>query len=324
MARIDVLVPCHQYGKFLPDCIGSLQQQGVEGLRILIIDDASTDDSLSVAHSLAAADSRVEVIHHPTNRGHITTYNEGIAWAAAEYFLLLSADDLLVPGALSRAMSLMDARPDVSFTYGKDHVLDTDGDSLHMAAANEDAGWHIRSGEAFIAHVCRSAGNPVPACTAIVRTAAQKQAGPYRAHLPHAGDLEMWLRLAMLGAVAATDTVQGIRRLHGANMSDAYVRRMIQEFRQREAAFDSFFAGADRFLPHANDLRRQTRGGLATQACRFGLSYFRKGHGFQGVELLRYALALDPLAATATPLVYLERVLDGHFGLGKRLPQPRP
>lgn len=269
------------------------------------------------------ADSRVEVIHHPANRGHIATYNEGIAWAAAEYFLLLSADDLLVPGALGRAMALMDARPDVSFTYGKDHVLDADGGSWPMAAANEDAGWRIRSGEAFIAHVCHSAGNPVPACTAIVRTAAQKQAGPYRAHLPHAGDLEMWLRLARLGAVAATDTVQGIRRLHGANMSDAYVRRMIQEFRQREAAFDSFFAGADRFLPDAKGLRRQTRGGLATQACRFGLSYLRKGHVGQGAELLRYALALDPLAATATPLVYLERVLDGHFGPGTRLPQPR-
>ena len=59
------------------------------------------------------------VVGHAENKGHIDTYNEGIAWASAEYFLLLSADDLLVPGALKRAVEVMDANPDVVLTYGK-------------------------------------------------------------------------------------------------------------------------------------------------------------------------------------------------------------
>ena len=67
---------------------------------------------------MAQDDPRVSVIAHSRNCGHIETYNEGIAAASADYFLLLSADDMLVPGALQRAIEVMDANPDVVLTYG--------------------------------------------------------------------------------------------------------------------------------------------------------------------------------------------------------------
>ena len=56
-------------------------QEGVD-VRVLIIDDASPDDSAEVAKKIAARDPRVEVVVHATNRGHIATYNEGLLdWA---------------------------------------------------------------------------------------------------------------------------------------------------------------------------------------------------------------------------------------------------
>jgi glycosyltransferase involved in cell wall biosynthesis len=78
MTKVDVLVPCYNYGRFLRDCVSSVLSQEDHGLRVLVIDDASTDDSLEVAHRLALEDSRAEVLPHRTNRGHIATYNEGI------------------------------------------------------------------------------------------------------------------------------------------------------------------------------------------------------------------------------------------------------
>jgi glycosyltransferase involved in cell wall biosynthesis len=111
LPTIDVVVPCYNYGRHLPDCIDSLLTQDGCDLRVLIIDDASTDGSAAVARALAAKDSRVSVLVHEANRGHIATYNEGIAWSSADYFLLLSADDALVPDALARAIAIMEARP---------------------------------------------------------------------------------------------------------------------------------------------------------------------------------------------------------------------
>src|SRR5690606_779741 len=119
MSSVDVVVPCYNYAHFLPRCVGSiLDQEGVD-VRMLIIDDASPDDTPAVAQALAAQDSRVEYRRHATNLGHIATYNEGLlGWAQAKYSLLLSADDALAPGALARAAAVMDRDETIGMTYG--------------------------------------------------------------------------------------------------------------------------------------------------------------------------------------------------------------
>ena len=58
------------------------------------------DDSEKVGTELASRDPRILYRRHLVNRGHIATYNEGIEWAEGDYLLVLSADDLLTPGAL--------------------------------------------------------------------------------------------------------------------------------------------------------------------------------------------------------------------------------
>ena len=78
LARIDVFIPCYNYGRFLYQCVNSvLGQEGVD-VRVLVIDDASPDNTAEVAAALAREDPRVTVIRHSSNKGHINTYNEGI------------------------------------------------------------------------------------------------------------------------------------------------------------------------------------------------------------------------------------------------------
>jgi len=87
MSSVSVVIPCYKYGHFLEDAVGSVldDQEGVD-VRVLIIDDASPDDSAEVARKIAARDPRVEVIVHTTNKGHIATYNEGLLdWADGDY-----------------------------------------------------------------------------------------------------------------------------------------------------------------------------------------------------------------------------------------------
>src|SRR4029079_17735868 len=99
--RVSVVIPCYRYGHFLPECVRSvLDQDGVD-VDVTVIDDASPDDSAEAGRRLAAEDARVRTIVHATNQGHILTYNEGLAAAGGEYVVLLSADDLLAPGALA-------------------------------------------------------------------------------------------------------------------------------------------------------------------------------------------------------------------------------
>src|SRR4051794_36118412 len=105
--RIDVVIPCYNYGRYLRQCVESvLQQEGVE-VRCLIIDDCSPDNTPEVGCTLAAEDSRVEYRRHEKNLRHIATYNEGFEWVTGDAVLLLSADDLLTVGSLRRSADVL-------------------------------------------------------------------------------------------------------------------------------------------------------------------------------------------------------------------------
>ena len=98
---VSVIVPCYGYADVLEGCVASvLAQEGVD-VRVLIADDCSPDDTPLVGRRLAESDGRVTYRRNAENQGLIATANAGLAWADGDYVVLLSADDLLVPGSLA-------------------------------------------------------------------------------------------------------------------------------------------------------------------------------------------------------------------------------
>jgi glycosyltransferase involved in cell wall biosynthesis len=298
MAKIDVVVPCYNYGRFLEACVRSVLEQSVGDLRVLIIDDASSDDSVSVARKLAYTDRRISVFAHSQNWGHISTYNQGIAWACADYFLLLSADDMLVPGALERATAVMDANPDVVLAYGK-CISWRDELPLPKIDAQRSNTW---SRQDLLGDMCAYGGNLVRTPTAVVRTSTQKAIGGYRGSLPHSADMEMWMRFAAHGAVARIDAVQAIYRWHSSNMSSAYYDRDLPDFEQRKQAFDCFFDGYGDRVPDARRLRERASRMLAEKVFWSGIIQLCRGRIDSGRLLLRFSFRLDPNLRYRPPL----------------------
>ena len=251
MSSVDVCVPCYNYGRFLPGAVNSvLTQQGV-AVRVLILDDCSSDDSEAVGRTLAAADPRVEYRRHVVNRGHLT-FDEGIDWLAGDYCLLLSADDMLIPGALARAAAVMDAHPGVGLTYG--YAINTGHPDPTRDRQRVPPEVVLHEGLEFIRSACETAVNIVPTPTAIARTATQKVIGKFHPGLPHAGDFEMWLRFAAHADVAFIRSHQAYYRLHPASMSLAF--RGSRDLGQVMKAFEVFFDRWGHRLPDAGEFRR--------------------------------------------------------------------
>jgi len=119
VSSVDVFVPCYRYGHYLRSCVTSILFQVDVDVRVLILDDASPDNTAEVAAELVKEDPRVTYVRHEVNHGHIATYNKGIEWANADYQLLLSADDYLLPGALSRLTKLTANHPKVGLVFGR-------------------------------------------------------------------------------------------------------------------------------------------------------------------------------------------------------------
>jgi glycosyltransferase involved in cell wall biosynthesis len=306
MPSVDVFIPNYQYGNYLTGCVESVLNQDVQDLRVVIIDNASTDNSVEVAHSLAATDSRIQVVAHPVNLGHVASFNEAIDLATADYFMALNADELLTPGCLRRALWIMQTRPDVSFAYG-DGVMCGEKDATPRPILGRMGRWKISTSEEYIAKFCRTPFRS--AGFILIRTMVQKRAGHYRLTL--GGDLEMQLRLARLGPVAETNVVQGHWRQEGLNISKVFWDDFVRRVQIAESTFESFFSHEGSVMAGAGRLRRSARMTIGSYAYWSGLSHFVRGQWRQGTVLFGYAFRLSPLTVVVPPIVRLLR--RGHW-----------
>jgi glycosyltransferase involved in cell wall biosynthesis len=304
MPSVDVVVPCYQYGRYLKDCVTSILAQNVQDLRVLIIDNASTDNSVEVAQALASTDARVHVMARETNLGATVSYNDGVKWASADYLMILDADDLMAPGCLQHAIAIMEADPEIAFTYGVELRLSFDQGVIPAVPHVSKPHWEVSSGREFLKALCRRPICHVGATSVVRRTSAQKKVGLYRPELPYADDFEMWLRLATVGKVARTNAVQGIRRMHQARSSVDLDEDPVRDFIERQAVYESFFAHEGAALPNAPRLLRQVKHALAGQAYWSGVSHVLRRKPRIGWQLLKYSWQRSPWVVVVPPIGY--------------------
>jgi glycosyltransferase involved in cell wall biosynthesis len=262
--RVSVVIPLHNYGHFLGECVQSaLDQDGVD-VDVLVIDDASTDDSLSVARAIAAADSRVSVVASERNRGMVATMNDGLWAAGGEYLVKLDADDLLTPGALARASALLDAHPSVGFVYGFPVAF---RQSPPPAARTRVRSWTLWPGDDWFRIRCRKGHNCIFQPEVVMRASALHEAGPYKPEMGHAPDYEMWLRLSTIADVGRINGAhQGYYRIHPSSWQRTMDDFHLADLERRRDIFATAFRERAGGLPDAAQLERTARRAIALNA----------------------------------------------------------
>lgn len=277
LPTVSVVIPCYNYGRYLEGCVRSVVTQTGVRVRILIIDDASTDGSADVARALEGELDEVETRVHAPNKGHIATYNEGLLeWADGEFVTLLSADDELTPGSLERSVSLMRSNPAVGMVYGGIEEFRSSG--TVSTTAGRPGPPIVYDGKRWLARRCREAVNTVPTPGTVLRTTVQKKVGGYDATLPHAADLHMWLRVAVVADVGYVRGVpQGRYRLHDTSMSGEVYSQSLGDIAQRKLVFDDLFAKHGPEMSAAGIDREHTYRRLASQPLWWACRAYEKG-----------------------------------------------
>jgi len=291
LSRVDVIIPCYNYARYLRGCVASVLSQPDVEVRVLIIDDCSPDNTAEVGVELAE-DPRVEFRRHAVNQRHIATYNEGLAWANGDYTLLLSADDLLTPGALGRAARLLDTHPEVGMVYGNQVLFD--GEPPFDRPVCLDVGYRVEEGAAFVSRLCSGCDNPVNTPTAVVRTGLIPKVGGYNSNLPHTADMELWLRFAAYSSVGVMKADQAYKRMHGQNMQLDYTESELGDLQGRVAAMESFFRLCGDRVPDSVALHAKAVRALANDSFWAASRAFDRRKLVNCQALLRYALSLDP------------------------------
>lgn len=119
-----VIVPNYNHASSLPACLAAIEEQTYAPLEVVVVDDASTDDSVRVAESFG-----VTVLRNEHNEGPSTTRNRGAEWASGEYLFFVDSDGALAPDAVANAVALFEADPGLGAVCGIEAAepLSTDG-----------------------------------------------------------------------------------------------------------------------------------------------------------------------------------------------------
>jgi len=98
--KVSVIIPVYNSEKYLEECINSIVNQTYKNLEIILINDASSDNSLNICTSYQGKDSRVKVISHEENQGLSISRYDGINISTGEWICFVDNDDYMPPWAI--------------------------------------------------------------------------------------------------------------------------------------------------------------------------------------------------------------------------------
>lgn len=126
---VSVLIPCYNYGHFLAEAVDSALNQTHPNMEILVLDDASTDNTRQVAESYG---NRIRYFPLP-HSGQPATLNTGLDQAQGEYFVCLDADNVLKPAFVEKTLACLAScqDPSVAFVYTARQLFGTRDEVIH-------------------------------------------------------------------------------------------------------------------------------------------------------------------------------------------------
>jgi glycosyltransferase involved in cell wall biosynthesis len=184
---ITVLIPVFNGAATLRQAIDSILVQQVDGLEVLVFDDASTDASPSIALDYASRDPRVRAVLSEENLGLAATLNMGLEQARHELVARMDQDDEALQGRLERQIQFMSTNPGVvaagSFVFNMGRTRRHDRLVMLPVSPRDVARTLPRENCLYHPSV-------------VMRRSPVLAAGGYRPEFRNAEDYELWLRLS--------------------------------------------------------------------------------------------------------------------------------
>ena len=135
--RVTVVMAVYNAAQFLHQAVASVLAQTYCDFELIIVDDSSSDDSLSILQSVD--DPRVRIIGHNTNMGAALSRNDALAAAHGEFVAIMDADDVCAPTRLERQIAFLEANPLVGLVgSGVYDNIDESGAVLYTSYLPED------------------------------------------------------------------------------------------------------------------------------------------------------------------------------------------
>lgn len=185
MPKVSVIIPTHNRPQLIGRAINSVLVQTFKDFEILVVDDASTDNTRQVVKQIK--DERIILISHQENKGGSAARNTGIKMARGEYIAFLDDDDEWIPTKLEKQMRFFErCRRNVGLIYSWAKIID-EGKDLFVKAQPKVRG-------KFLREILNRSFLPSP--TVMVKKLCFCSIGLFDENFTSCQDREMWTRIA--------------------------------------------------------------------------------------------------------------------------------
>jgi len=215
---VSVITPSYNQGQFLGAAIDSVLAQDYPRIEYLVVDGGSSDSSLDVLRSY---DNRVRWISEP-DRGQADAINKGVTLTRGELVAWMNADDVYAPGAIGRAVAVLQAHQQAALVYGQAEFMDHRGNALGPSS-------HVRPFS--LDQLIHDLDFVVQPAT-LFRRDAFLAVGGLDADLHYCLDYDLWIKLALRYQVQYLPAVLAHARIYPTTKTASGGLKRLDEIEQ--------------------------------------------------------------------------------------------
>ena len=222
---ISVCVPTYNYGRFMTDCIESVQAQSLADWELIVCDDCSTDNTAEIVQRYAAGDARIRYFQNPDRLGMNANLKRAAELGRGRYLKILCSDDWLAPTCLEVLCKLMEQHDRAVLATSAEVLSDEAGKPLQVqflfgqgisVTAGEQMLDRMASGEGF-------GGNS----SFFIRASAFREVDGYDRRCLYAADYDLAARLCRIGDYLHTDEPLFYGRVHSQSSSSQDPKQLV-------------------------------------------------------------------------------------------------
>lgn len=281
---VSIVLPTYNGSQYLGQAVQSCLDQTYTNWELIIVDDASTDNTPGLIAQFSAADGRIRSVRHNTNRKLPAALNTGFSLAQGEYLTWTSDDNCYRPNALAEMVAFLETRPEVDIVYTDYTVIDESGEPVRLV--------RVSSLEELVNRNC------IGPCF-LYRRAVHDALGGYAEDLYLAEDYDFWLRASIWFRFEALHKDLYLYRHHSTSLT-AW---------QGERAHFVACEALRRHLPQLRWLNGATR---ARGYLRVAVAEQARGNKSEMRECLLAALRASPAVISTSVAIGL--LVDGWLG----------
>jgi glycosyltransferase involved in cell wall biosynthesis len=195
---VSIIITSYNHEEFIASAINSFLSQSFKDFELIIIDDASNDNSVSVIKSFT--DKRIKTVFLDKNVGFCRAANIGIEKALGKYVKIFASDDIIEEGALIKQVEFLDKNPQYGAVFSRMTVIDESGQVIERKTKRFDKYFLCQefSGATMLNHFFFK-GNFLAAPSAIIRRDELVKTGGFDERIIQAHDFDLWVRLCLNG-----------------------------------------------------------------------------------------------------------------------------